>query len=262
MSRGTGESPAAIRMTGKEQAAGFGLIIVGNEILDGRREDRHLDACRELLAARHISMSYVLFLPDDSLILKCQFKWAMGRPEPFFCCGGIGATPDDHTRGAAAAAVAVELELHGDAVDLLRKRFGKRATPARLEMVRFPRGATLVPNPVNQVPGFHLRNGFFLPGFPEMAKPMMEWVLENCYQEGDAVETCTLFVHGCGEADLAEMMRDFVVANPAVSFSSLPQMRPDGNVLELGLRGPQTDLEAARRDLIARLDASRISHTS
>jgi molybdopterin-biosynthesis enzyme MoeA-like protein len=249
-------------MTAKSITPGFGLIIVGNEILDGRREDRHLAACRELLAQRSIALSYVLLMPDRSETLESQLRWAMGRREPFFCCGGIGATPDDRTRSCAATAAGVQLEPHAEGVAILKKRFGEKATPARLEMVRFPRGSTLVPNPINQVPGFHLGNGFFLPGFPEMARPMMAWVLDSFYEAGGTTTACSLFVHGCAEADLAEMMRDFVASNPSASFSSLPQMTKNGSVLELGLSGPRAAVETARRDLMARLDACRIRYSS
>ena len=247
-------------MTYKTPASGFGLIVIGNEILDGRREDRHVTACRERLSERHVPLTYVFFLPDDPERLVSQIRWAMEQPEPFFCCGGIGATPDDHTRGCAARAAGVELEMHAEGAAMLQDRFGERATPARLEMVRFPQGSTLVPNPVNQVPGFQLRNGYFLPGFPEMAHPMMVWVLDTYYETGEPTEACALLVYGCGEADLAEMMSAFMSDNPAVSFSSLPRMKAGGGELELGIRGPIAAMEGARRDLIARLEARRIRY--
>jgi len=248
-------------MTDKATVSGFGLIVVGNEILDGRRNDRHMTACLELLEERNISLAYTLFLPDEPKQLESQIRWAVDRPEPFFCCGGIGATPDDRTRACAAAAAGVELEMHAEGVDILKKRYGeKKATPPRLEMVRFPRGSTLIPNPINQVPGFRLRDGYFLPGFPEMARPMMSWVLDTYYEVGAVTDTRTLFVRDCGEADLAEMMRDFIASNPSVSFSSLPRMTKSGSILELGIRGPGAAVEKAHGDMIARLDVLGVNH--
>jgi molybdopterin-biosynthesis enzyme MoeA-like protein len=243
-------------MNQRSVPSGFGLIVIGNEILDGRREDRHDKTCRELLLARNIPPSYTLILPDDPDVLESQFKWAMARPEPFFCCGGIGSTPDDYTRLCAGRAAGVSLKLHPDGVAILKGRFGREATPARLEMVNIPLGASLVPNPVNRIPGFHIANGYFLPGFPEMAAPMMAWVLDNCYMPGEERASYAVVVRGCREADLVGTMEAFMAANPEVSFSSLPRF----GELELGVSGPVAKAEAAYRDLLARVDELGLEH--
>ena len=159
----------------KHAPSGFGLIIVASEILDGRIQDRHFENTRRLLQSRNHALTYSMILSDEPLLILDKLKWAMGRAEPFFCCGGIGSTPDDYTRQCAAQAVGLPLEFHPEGVEILKRRPGFPLTPSRMKLVEFPKGAELIPNPVNQVPGFTMRNGHFVPGFPSMAEPMTAW---------------------------------------------------------------------------------------
>ncbi len=227
----------------KKEIAGFGLIIVGSEILDGRVRDRHLENARAALDRRRLPLGYVLVLPDDPVMLREQLKWAMARGEPFFCCGGIGATPDDHTRRCAAQAAGVGLEPHPEATAILSARFGPRATPHRLKMAEFPAGSRMVPNPYNQVPGFAIANGYFLPGFPEMAGPMMEWVLDRHYLPGPERTARSLVIPEGREADLAGLMEEFIAVFPGLAFSSLPRIVEGGWDVVLGVSGPPGAVE-------------------
>jgi molybdopterin-biosynthesis enzyme MoeA-like protein len=247
-------------MNARVKVSGFGLIIVGNEILDGRVRDKHFANTLDLLAERNLALAYALCLPDDAAVIESQLCWAMGRADPFFCCGGIGSTPDDLTRDCAARAAGVSLELHPEGVAILKERFGKNATPARLKMVAFPKGAALVPNPVNQVPGFSIRNGYFLPGFPNMASAMMAWVLDTYVEPGEAKTSSTLVLPGAKEADLVDLMEAFIARHPDVSFSSLPRFTDTGTEVKLGVSGLPEAVEAAVRDLNAALDAAHIAY--
>ena len=238
---------------------GFGLIIVGGEILDGRRPDSHFAFARQLLEKNHLVLRYCLVLPDDFEIIESHILWSFARPEPFFCCGGIGATPDDLTRQAAAAAAGVPLEFHPEGVKIITSRFGKGVTEARLRLVEFPKGAALVPNPFNQVPGFAIRNGYFLPGFPEMAQPMMAWVLATHYGPGAERSSARLLLPGAREGDLVPLMEEFVPAHPGLSFSSLPRFTDTGGTeVELGLSGLTPSVQAGLSDLKAMLDKARV----
>lgn len=241
-------------MTERQMVDGFGLIVIGSEILDGRVSDRHFADIRELLAKRSLALSYTLILPDDPEIIKAQLCWAMARTDPFFCCGGIGSTPDDCTRGCAAQVAGVVLEHHPEGVEILKSRWGKQATPARLRMVEFPAGAALIPNPVNQVPGFCIRNGHFLPGFPEMARPMAEWVLDTWYLPGSERREGVLVLPGAREADLVGLMERFIAGHPEVAFSSLPRFTECGTEVCLGLSGSPGAVESGLRDLAAALE--------
>ncbi|MDP3829020.1 MAG: molybdopterin-binding protein, partial [Polaromonas sp.] len=104
----------------------FGLIIVGDEILSGKRADKHLPKVIELLAARGLPLSYAVYVGDDperiTATLARAFAAARATGDVVFCTGGIGATPDDHTRQCAARALGVELALHPEAERLIRER--------------------------------------------------------------------------------------------------------------------------------------------
>jgi len=173
---------------------GFGLIIIGSEILDGRIQDKHFENTQRIMGERNHTLRYSMILVDDPVLILEKLKWAMKRPEPFFCCGGIGATPDDYTRQCAAKAAGVSLEFHEEGLEILRNRPGFEMTPSRMMMVEFPEGSVLVPNPVNQIPGFSIANGHFIPGFPSMAEPMTAWVLDTYFEAGKATVSRTLIL--------------------------------------------------------------------
>jgi len=239
---------------------GFGLFVIGSEILDGRKRDAHFEKALGLLRARRIPFTYAMMLPDDPRRIEEQLRWAMAQPEPFFCCGGIGSTPDDYTRDCAARAAGVPTERHAEGVAILRSRFGKEATPARLKMVEFPAGSVLIPNPVNQVPGFAISNGHFLPGFPRMAEPMMAWVLDTWYAPGAARIARCLVLPGAREADLVDIMEAFIAEHPRVVFSSLPHFTPTGTEVHFGLEGLPEDVALGLAALQRRLAELAIPH--
>jgi molybdopterin-biosynthesis enzyme MoeA-like protein len=233
---------------------GIGLIIIGTEILNGRRTDRHFDYCRERLAQHRLPLVYSLILTDDPALIETHLRGCMARPEPFFCCGGIGGTPDDYTRDCAARAVGVDVTPHPEGLAILTRRFGAPLTPGRQRMIEFPRGATLIPNPINEIPGFSIRNGHFVPGFPEMAQPMIAWVLDTYYEVGAEKRRHTLLLPGAREGDLTPAMERFVERFPDLSFSSLPRFTESGNEVELSLLGETVRAEAGMRVLRELLD--------
>jgi len=237
----------------KQQVLGFGLIIIGNEILDGRVGDQHFENARNILAERNLLLKYTLIIADEPEMIREQLKWAMARPEPFFCCGGIGATPDDHTRRCVAEAVGTTLAYNEEAVAILEKHYGELPTIHRLKMVEFPNGSRVIPNPFNQVPGFSIANGYFLPGFPVMAEPMMEWILDTYYYPGPERVARSLVLPDGREADLADLMDEFIAAHPQLSFSSLPRNVDGGWDLVLGFAGSPPAVEDGMRFLTAKL---------
>ncbi len=243
----------------KTAPSGFGLIIIGSEILDGRIQDRHFENTRRLLHVRNHSLVYSMILSDEPSLILEKLKWAMGRVEPFFCCGGIGSTPDDYTRQCAALAAGVPLELHAEGVEILKRRPGFPLTPARLKMVEFPKGAELIPNPVNQVPGFTIENGHFVPGFPSMAEPMTAWVLDTLYEPGMPKVSRTLILPGAREGDLVPFMETFTAAYPEVIFSSLPKFVEGGTEVRIGLSGPEEVVKQGFEALVKGLDAMGVA---
>ncbi len=171
---------------------GIGVVIIGDEILSGRRMDKHLPKIIELLSARGLGLDWAEYIGDDPARITATLKRAFATGDVVFSTGGIGATPDNHTRQCAAKALGVPLELHPEAAELIRARIRDMADdkPAdfdlpenlhRLNMGTFSRGAAIIPNSYNKIPGFSFNDVHFVPGFPVMAWPMIEWVLDNKY---------------------------------------------------------------------------------
>ena len=142
----------------------FGALIIGDEILSGKRQDKHFPKIIALLKARGLALGWSMYLPDDPDIITAVLTSTLAREDIVFSFGGIGATPDDHTRQCAADSAGVELHLHPDAEAEIRARFDMEITPQRLAMGEFPRGSRIIPNPYNRIPGFSLGHHHFLPG--------------------------------------------------------------------------------------------------
>lgn len=166
-----------------EQSRVFGLVVVGDEIISGKRQDKHFAAVAGMMAARGLRLSWVQYVGDDPARLAEVFRRSMTAGEVVFSCGGIGNTPDDHTRQAAADALGVGLTLSPAAEAELRLRFGDELTEVRKLLGTFPVGSEIIPNPFNRVPGFMVKEHYFVPGFPQMAHPMIEWVLDTFYRD-------------------------------------------------------------------------------
>lgn len=236
----------------------FGLIVIGDEILGGRRRDRHFDGIGGLLRERGFALAWLRILPDDPEYLVAELAHTMAEGIAVFCCGGIGATPDDHTRACAARAAGVELTLHPQAVAEIEARFGADAYPNRIRMAELPQGCELIPNPYNRIPGFSIRRHYFMPGFPDMAHPMAAWVLDT--HHGGRVEPERLrsvLVRGVTESALMELMQALVERFPEARLFSLPRLGPEFQI-ELGFRG-HGDLEAPMRALIDGLRARGVT---
>jgi molybdopterin-biosynthesis enzyme MoeA-like protein len=235
----------------------IGLIIVGTELLTGKRRDSHFAHAIETLAERSQVLAWCRYIGDDPELLTRELRYVMNADGIVFCCGGIGATPDDHTRASAARAAGVELVRHPEAAAIIEARFGESAYPQRIHMADLPRGCRLIPNPVNQIAGFSLDHVHFVPGFPQMAWPMIDWVLDNHYpQLGDETPPVEvlLTLPGVSEGQLIGIMQDFVVRFPAVALSCLPHMEGEYRETELGVRGPASEVSAAVDWLTAALD--------
>lgn len=173
----------------------FGLIVIGDEILSGRRQDKHLSKLIELLNERGLSLSWAKYVADDPEQITATLKDSFASGDVVFSTGGIGATPDDHTRQCAALALGTKTQLHATAQELIagRIRIMAEGDPMRADlstaenqhrfkMGEFPIGSDIIPNPYNQIPGFSIREHYFVPGFPVMAAPMMAWCLDTHYQ--------------------------------------------------------------------------------
>src|SRR5437867_10402197 len=226
----------------------IGALIIGDEILSAKRQDKHLEHVIATLAARRLRLAWAHYLGDDRSRLTATLTQTLASPDIVFSFGGIGATPDDHTRQAAAAALGLPLVAHPDAIREIEGQFGAAAYPHRVLMGEFPEGAQIIPNPVNRVPGFSVGDHHFFPGFPQMAWPMLDWLLAHRYAELTAApeDEAAIIVYDAGESLLLPLMRDNVTRFPDLTLFSLPTFLPDGGRrLELGVRGDPSQLPAA-----------------
>ncbi len=240
----------------------FGAIIIGDEILSGKRVDAHFDKIVSLLAARGLRLSWAEFLGDERSRIAATLKRTFASGDVVFCFGGIGNTPDDHTRQAAAEALAVDLVLHPDAEREIRARFGDDVNEVRLLLGTFPRGVDIVPNPFNRIAGFSVKHHYFLPGFPQMAHPMAEWALDTFYSSffnrQPMVDKAFLLTGPMAyESALLDLMERVVADYPALRLFSLPSVGDDGQRrhLELGVEGEVTLVDHAMEEI--RLDVEK-----
>ena len=234
----------------------FGAYIIGDELLVGKREDKHLSFLIGALAKRGLRLAWAQYLGDDPQRLTAALRRSFETKDVVFSFGGIGATPDDHTRQCAAAALGVELRLHPQAEREIRARFGGEVTPQRLQMGEFPAGSSIIPNPVNRIPGFSLREHHFVPGFPQMAWPMVEWVLDTKYEKlfnRDRWDEQSILVFQAGESQLIAAMQAVEAGFKGVKVFSLPSMGADGSRIhvELGVRGEPAQVGPAMEKLRA-----------
>jgi molybdopterin-biosynthesis enzyme MoeA-like protein len=242
----------------------IGLLIIGDELLSGRRQDKHLSHCIETLAQRELQLDWVRMARDDAALLQEEFRRIRTSDDLCFSFGGIGATPDDITRQCVAAAWDVELYRHPDAVREIETQFGKGAYPQRIRMGELPKGSVIIPNPVNRVPGFSMAHLHCLPGFPEMAWPMMEWVLDSYYRDlaGNREVEYALVLEDAHESELIELMEDLLGKHTSIKIFSLPRfLEQDRRRLEMGVKGERDAAGRAFEELKQALTSRNYSYT-
>ncbi|MDM8357719.1 competence/damage-inducible protein A [Pandoraea communis] len=253
-----------------------GIIIIGDEILSGRRQDKHLPKIIELLAERGMQLDWAEYVGDDPARITATLRRSFASDDIVFVTGGIGATPDDHTRQCAAAALGVPLVLTPEAEALIMERIADTSPDGRadmsqpdnrhrLKMGEFPVGARVLPNPYNKIPGFSVAQHHFMPGFPVMAWPMMAWVLDRDYA---ALHHLTkhaersVLVFGLAESTLTPLMEAIEAEYHGVKVFSLPSVGDPqrGEIyarrhIDLGVKGDPSLVGAAFERLIAGVDA-------
>ena len=246
----------------------FRLIVIGDEILSGKRQDKHMSKMIELLNERGLSLHQVEYVGDDREAITSVLRKSFATDDVVFSTGGIGSTPDDHTRQCAAAALNLPLALHPEAKELITQRIqttaegdpdkAKLTNPdnvLRMKMGEFPLGSDIIPNSYNLIPGFRIKEHHFMPGFPVMAAPMMAWVLDELYSDlfhlTDFVEKSFIIPLGM-EASLTTLMEQIEATYSGVKVFSLPSVGDPrkGGVfakrhIELGIKGSLSDVEEA-----------------
>ena len=229
---------------------GIGAIIIGDEIIRGKREDKHFAKLIEILRVRGMRLDWCNYLGDRPDLITATLRRTMASGDIVFSFGGIGATPDDHTRQCAAEAAGVDLALHPDAEAAIRSRTDMVITPQRLKMGEFPVGSRIIPNSYNKIPGFSMGDHHFVPGFPVMAWPMVEWVLDQRYAhlfhrtpEAEA----SVIVYDLAESTVTPLMIEVEQRYRRLKSFSLPSMGEAGvrRHIELGVRGAPEEVTPA-----------------
>ena len=232
---------------------GFAAIIIGDEIIRGKRQDRHFAKIRQLLSDRGMTLDGVAYVGDNPKRLTRVLGQSLNTDDVVFCFGGIGITPDDRTRQCAAKAAGVPLEVHPEAereIRVLLSEMKREVTKEALQFGAFPQGSRVIPNPVNRIPGFSFRDHHFVPGFPQMAWPMVDWVLETYYRDRfhrKPEAEKSIFVLGGNEGILLPLMKRLEKNYPDLQVFSLPTFGDEKTPmqLELGVRGNPERLEPA-----------------
>lgn len=229
----------------------IGIYIIGDEILSGKRQDAHLNFVIQALKSRGLQLAWAHYLGDIPEQITSLLKASMQRGDIVFSFGGIGATPDDYTRQCAAEAADLPIARHPGAVAEIEAQYGESAYPKRVLMADFPLGAELIPNPVNRVAGFSINQHYFVPGFPQMAHPMVEWVLDTHYRhlfhQQDYAEA-SILVMDAGESQLIDMMNQIVKKYPELKLFSLPKL-DNRRTTEVGVKGPSALAETALEEI-------------
>ena len=240
----------------------IGLIIIGDEILSGKYTDRHFSSVIQLLGQRGLLLGWARYLGDEPARITAVLKETHASGDIVFCCGGIGSTPDDYTRACAAEAFGRPLVMHPEARKEIDKRIREVAEDPehpdyhspdnirRLQMGEFPEGSSIIPNPVNHFPGFSFGIHYFVPGFPQMAHPMIEWALDTYHRDlFHTAEQSELVVNvfGAMEARMTPLMEKITIDFPLVKLFSLPHIGPkrSDNYVEVGVKGQEGDLQPA-----------------
>jgi molybdenum cofactor synthesis domain-containing protein len=199
------------------------LVVIGDEILSGRTEDRNIAQVANWLNPQGIRLTEVRVVPDVQEAIVGAVNALRPKHDYLFTTGGIGPTHDDITVDAIAAAFGVPVVVHPEARRILEDYYRDRPlglTEARLRMARVPEGAELIPNPTSGAPGVRMDNVFILAGVPNIAKAMLE-ALDGKLEGGKPVVSVTVRAHAA-ESDVAELLKQVQDQHAGVSIGSYP----------------------------------------
>jgi len=205
----------------------FFALIIGTEILNRRRSDAHFEFITKTLLKHNHKLTGSFVIEDDPKLITDTIKFIASIPDSvLFSFGGIGSTPDDYTRECASKALRDgKLYIHPKAKSIIEKKLGDKAYPHPINMAKLPKDAKLLDNPINGMPAFYLDDRFFfMPGFPQMSHPMVEYILSHIIENGKPTYRQTLTAN-CKENVFIELMSE--VPN-SVEVSSLPKLYDNG----------------------------------
>jgi molybdenum cofactor synthesis domain-containing protein len=199
------------------------LLVIGDEILSGRTQDKNVAQVALWLNEQGIRLAEVRIVPDDIGRIVEAVNRLRASHDYLFTTGGIGPTHDDITVDAMAAAFGVPVIVHPQARQILEDYYRDRPgglTEARLRMARVPEGAELIPNPSSGAPGVRMGNVYILAGVPHIAASMLEG-LTGRLEGGRPVVSVTVGARAA-ESDVADLLRETEAQSPGVAIGSYP----------------------------------------
>jgi len=198
-------------------------VIIGTEILNARREDKHFKFLRDELLKRGYTLDGCFIIKDDKELMKKTFEMIKSIPNSkMFCFGGIGSTPDDFTREVSSEVFSDGMEFNEEFKAKIIEKFGNKAYPARIYMSYLPKGAKLLKNnPINGMYGYYIDDRyFFTPGFPDMAHPMVLEALDKFFPSKQIKQRYSILVYE-KEGEFVDIMQKIP---KEIEFSSLPKL--------------------------------------
>ena len=198
------------------------LVVIGDEILSGRTEDRNVAQVATWLNRQGIRLAEVRVVPDDEQRIADAVNALRAAHDYLFTTGGIGPTHDDITVDSIAAALGVPVVVHPEARRILEDYYRERGgvTDARLRMARVPEGAELIPNRTSGAPGVRIGNIHILAGVPHIAANMLE-ALDGTLEGGRPMVSVTLGAYAA-ESEVADLLRETQAAHARVAIGSYP----------------------------------------
>jgi molybdenum cofactor synthesis domain-containing protein len=210
-------------LSGESRQWTAALVVIGDEILSGRTQDKNVSQVALWLNQHGIRLTEVRIIPDDIARIVGAVNELRAGHDYLFTTGGIGPTHDDITVDAMAEAFGVPVVVHPEARKILENYYRDRPgglTEARLRMARAPEGAELLPNPSSGAPGVKMGNVYILAGVPGIAASMLE-ALTGKLEGGLPIVSVTVGARA-PESDVADLLRETEAANPGVAIGSYP----------------------------------------
>ena len=200
------------------------VIIIGNEILSGRTQDKNLGWLAKELNKSGIQLTEARVIPDVEQTIIDTVNYARKQFSYVFTTGGIGPTHDDITSATIAKTFGVALEKNPEAVAILTRHYGaKNLNPARLKMAEIPAGATLIYNPVSAAPGFKIENVYVMAGVPSIMQAMFDNIRHTL--TGNAQMLSRTLSAYITEGIIAEQLTAIANSYDNVEIGSYPFMR-------------------------------------
>ena len=244
-------------MTNETRIWTAALIVIGDEILSGRTQDKNIAQIATWLGVQGIRLREVRVVPDDMGAIVEAVNALRARNDYLFTTGGIGPTHDDITVDAVAQALGVGVEIHPAARKVLEDYYATRGglNEGRLRMARVPAGASLIENRMSGAPGIRIGNVFLMAGVPHITAQMLDG-LTGTLEGGLPLQSATI---GCWvpESEIADLLGQTEKAFDGCQIGSYPFFREGRVGANFVIRSTDTaQLEACAAALTAGLEAT------